>query len=340
VPSVGGDEQHEMSVAESQTVVPKPTRRWYCLTPDRAVIGLLTVECVLWLSSELGWSPMIWTFLVAVAAVGAALMGMLVSFLVCLIFRWRFQYSIRFLLVLTVAIVIPCSWYAVVMKRARSQSAIVHAIYKEGGDVIFEHGSWSGAEPPGPPWLQGLLATDFFMNATGVAFIGDHVTVTDDGLEDFKRLPQLRLLQLDDTHVTDAGLEHLKGLKQLEVLRLNRTNVTDAGLEHLRELTTIGGLYLAGTRVTDAGLVHLDGMTQLQFLDLYGTKVTDVGLSHLSGLSQLQALGLDNTQVTDAGLDNLSGLRQLQEVSLSGSKVTDEGVRKLQQALPNCKITR
>ena len=33
--------------------LPKP--RWYRLTPDRLLIGLLIVECLLWLSERFGW---------------------------------------------------------------------------------------------------------------------------------------------------------------------------------------------------------------------------------------------------------------------------------------------
>ena len=54
----------------------------------------------------------------------------------------------------------------------------------------------------------------------------------------------------------------------------------------------------------------------------------------------LWGLDLFDAQVTDAGLVHLKGLTQLQELYLVDTKVTDEGVKKLQQALPNCKIRR
>ena len=322
-----GSDQYTTSGLGSEPVPPKPRIRLIRLTPDRFVIGLLVLECLLWLSSELGWSPMIWTFLVAVAVVGATLLGMLLSFLVCLVLRWRFQFSIRSLLVLTVAIAIPCSWWAVVMKRAWAQHAIVQAIYEQGGDIDWEI-NWQG-EAPGPRWLQGLTANTFFMNAIGVYFAGDHVTVTDAGLEPLKGLPRLRTLQLDNTQVTDAGLGHIEGLNQLRGLSLNLTMVTDAGLEHLKGLTKIEGLYLAGTEVTDAGLVSLKALPNLQVLDLNGTKVTDAGLSRLIGQTKIEELYLAGTKVSDTGLVSLKGLPDLHVLNLDGTKVTDAGLAHL-----------
>ena len=49
---------------------------------------------------------------------------------------------------------------------------------------------------------------------------------------------------------------------------------------------------------------------------------------------------LDGTQVTDAGLKHLTGLTKLQALNLGSTQVTDAGVNTLQQALPNCQISR
>ena len=83
---------------------PDPKPLWYRLTPDRLVIGLLAVECLLWLSERFQWFAFDqhkgWTVLIAVAVVGGAMLVMLGWFISSLLFRWRFQFSIRSLLVL------------------------------------------------------------------------------------------------------------------------------------------------------------------------------------------------------------------------------------------------
>ena len=59
--------------------------------------------------------------LVAIAAVGAVFVLMLLWFLIALVFRRRFQFSLRSLLLLVVVVAIPCSWLATEMKAAREQ---------------------------------------------------------------------------------------------------------------------------------------------------------------------------------------------------------------------------
>ena len=58
-----------------------PPIRWYRLTPDRLVIGLLVVEWLLWLSERFQYFGFNqhkgWTVLIAVASVGVAMLVML-----------------------------------------------------------------------------------------------------------------------------------------------------------------------------------------------------------------------------------------------------------------------
>ncbi len=289
------------------------TRIGYHLTPDRLVLLMLAVEGLLWLSDRLGWP--VWhkgyAVLTAVASVGVAFLLMLAWFAVALIFRWRFQFSIRSLLVLVVVVAVPCSWLAVDMKKAREQAEAVATVWKLGWLSGYDYQT-ARSGLPGVACLRNLLGLDFFSNVDGLAWTY--------------------------STVTDAALENIRGLRGLQRLFLRNTKITDAGLKNLRGLASLQLLEMTNTKVTDSGLEQIKGLSQLQWLDMRNTKVTDSGLEQIKGLSQLQWLYLDGTQVTDAGLDKLSGLTKLEELRLRGTKVTDAGVKKLQHALPKCAI--
>ena len=85
---------------------PEPKRRWFYPTPSWLVICLLAAECLLWLSERYQWfsfnSHKGWTVLIAVAAVGVGTMLLFIWLLFALLFRLRFQFSIRSLLVMVV----------------------------------------------------------------------------------------------------------------------------------------------------------------------------------------------------------------------------------------------
>ena len=121
--------------------VPKP--RWYHLTPDRAVLGLLAVEGFLLLSEWCQWFAFNrhkgHTVLIAGAVVGVVFLLMLFWFLAALLFRLRFQFSIRSLLVLAGVVAIPFSWLATEMKGARKQREAVEATEKAGGSVYYDY---------------------------------------------------------------------------------------------------------------------------------------------------------------------------------------------------------
>ena len=111
----------------------KPKLRWFHATPGRLLVVLLAVEGILFLSER--WFPKGWAVLIAIASVIAAMVLMLLWFTAALLFRWRFQYGLRSLLLLVVIVAVPCSWLATEMQQARKQKEAVEAILKLGGWV-------------------------------------------------------------------------------------------------------------------------------------------------------------------------------------------------------------
>ena len=275
----------------------KPQARWFHPTPDRFVIGLLAVECLLWLSEPFHWFANGWVTVIAVATVGAAMPVAVLWFLAGLVFRCRFQFGVRSLLVLVIVVAIPCSLLATEMRRANEERQALRAIKELAG-------KWSVLRdyPSGPTWLHDILGDEYFNRDCSVFVHNDKFTDAD--FEHLKALCQLRVLALEGTRVTDAGLKNLRELRQLEVLSLKGGPVTDAGMVHLEWLTELNKLHLEHTQVGDAGLEHIKGLCNMKRLYLGDTRVTDAGLENLEGLSELLELGLENTQVTDAGLEH------------------------------------
>ena len=69
------------------------------------------------------------------------------------------------------------------------------------------------------------------------------------------------------------------------------------------------------------------------------TDISDAGLENLQGLANLADLNLAGCKrVTDAGLALLEGLKNLKTLTLRGNAVTPEGLKKVQKALPNCRL--
>ena len=241
-------------------------RRWYRLTPDRLVLLLLVVEVALWLSDRLGWPA--WhkgyAVSIAVAAVGLTLTALLLWWLAALLFRGRFQFSLRSMLVMVVAVAVPCSWLAAEMKKAREQEAAVEAIERAGGHWAYGREISGDIEYMivgplyGPEWLRKLLGDDFFNDVKYVAFTSTIATqATDADLAHVAELKHLTSLFVGDTQITDAGLAKIAGLSELRELILYSPKFTDRGMEYLAGLKKLRSLYLTDTQVTDEGIKNL-----------------------------------------------------------------------------------
>jgi hypothetical protein len=196
--------------------------------------------------------------------------------------------------------------------------------------------------------LRRLDFSDTNMTDSGMAALKDlrqlqwlnlrRAKVTDAGLKYLQNLPQIRFLDLGGTHVTDDGLIYLKDLRQLQRLDLGFTKVADNGLVNLQGLEQLRQLEFWGNHISDAGLERLKELKHLESLTLAFANVTDGGLSKLNDMAHLRMLCLRGTKITDAGLSQIVCLTQLQQLDIHDTQVTDKGVKKLQQALPNCKI--
>ena len=338
-------------------------RRRYCPTPGWLVYGSLAVTGLLFASERWRWfwfnDHKGWTVLIAVAGVGVVLMVTAVLWAVALLLRWRFQFGIRTLFVLTVAVALPCSWLGVKMKKAKEQREAVREVLRAEGFLKYDYevdasGRWrTNPQVPKPIWLPRLFGDDFFCDAIAIVFhesqrepeqragqaaatmeaaelIQIIPKVTDADLAMYpQNFPLLRKLTLSDTNITYAGLKHLRGLTNLKELYFYHKNaLTIPEAEQLGQLHQLEELDLSYMQLTDAELQYLGGLTDLRSLDLFNVQgITDVGLTHLKGMTRLKSLNLlQSHAITDVGLKYIEGLTELESLDLMDTRVTDAGL--------------
>jgi hypothetical protein len=163
----------------------------------------------------------------------------------------------------------------------------------------------------------------------------DHVTdlrlggsreLTDDGLLQLARMPQLEQLNLSEYpggKLTDRGLEVLRHLPNLRRFEMTwQAGITDAGVANLRFCDRLERVDLMGSPTGDGAIAALQGKEELHYLST-GRLVTDAGIPLLHALPRIkQAHGETRSHLlidgpfTDAGLTGLAGLEGVGELDL------------------------
>ncbi|MGA2253866.1 MAG: hypothetical protein ABSG53_04320 [Thermoguttaceae bacterium] len=334
------------------------------------MLALLAVEVLLWLSERFGWLGWhkAYAVLTCVASVGVAMLLMLVWFAVALVFRWRFQFSLRTLLLLVVVAAVPCSWLAACTKDAKTQRTVVDSIESAGGDAYFydrenkcqfHYHTWNlRSSPLLPSWavfdLYYSISHVFYHPQPANFDRPQTIIIQENGnfseqITLITKLRHLRCLGLAGTTVDDACLEQLAKMGELERLYLQCTKVTSMGVAKLKQSLPNVEIGWGWDRVKyqhgsegaeyttfqeDNAIANEKDLTRLEL----SVDATDAELIRLSEFGRLKSLSLRNTKITDAGLQYLKRLTQLQTLDLRGTNASIKGIKKLQQALPNCEI--
>ena len=236
------------------TAAPERKPRWYRLTPERFIWAVLFLEIFLWISDRCRWFAFNekkgWTILIAMAALGLSLLWFSLWFLSAWVYRRRFQFGIRMMLVLTIAVAIPFSWLKTSIEQAKGEQEIAAYLKEKFNCHIGYRESLQAS-----PWLSKILGENFSI--------------------------QIYQICQPDIAFSDEDLQRCYELSELESIILNRSAITDAGLENIGNLTRLKYLELADTLITDAGLKHLAKLHALEELDLTGTNTTEAGVQEL-----------------------------------------------------------
>ena len=206
--------------------------------------------------------------------------------------------------------------------------------------------------------IPGLHANGLMTDAVLARIAGfDHVTalslggsreLTDDGLLQLARMPQLEHLDLNEYpggKLTDRGLEVLRHLPNLRTFEMTwQAGISDAGIANLRFCDQLERVDLMGSPTGDGAIEALQGKPKLRHFSS-GRLVTDAGLRLLHNFPMLKKWGgteanaghlLIDGPFTNDGLTNLAGLEGVFELDLFWhvTGITSDGFAHLAR-LPN-----
>jgi hypothetical protein len=256
--------------------------------------------------------------------------------------RGRLQICLIDVFVIFTLVACGFAYWATLASERDRQARVVEQLKRAEATSDAEV-EWSRG---GPSWLRKWLGDKPF--AVGDRVIG--ICLSNEG---FASLTQLRSLEVvcfsGSFPISDGDMKVIGELPELKALDLCMCgHESDESGENgfprdetiqLPPLPHLRGLNLYDAAFYGDGLEYL---RDIEVLDLTGTEIGDDAMPKFETTRNLKSLSLAGTKITDAGLRHLKGLTQLRELWLGSDdrpeKVTAEGIKRLQQALPNCKI--
>jgi rRNA maturation protein Nop10 len=197
-------------------------------------------------------------------------------------------------------------------------------------------------------YLEELYAGETQLTDADIAKLSRNIRVlqlwsaviTDGGIEHIVRMKNLRDLKMQfSRQVTIHGFDRLATMRQLESLGINGTNITNDVLLRFGGMKQLTRLSVSSSRITEDGLSVIIQLKKLEDLDLsFVPGVRDTWIEQLASLPNLEKLDLSFVPVTDDCLVHLYKMPQLKYLQLVHTGISPLGIRKLQEALPSCRI--
>lgn len=156
--------------------------------------------------------------------------------------RWRFQFSLATLLLLTTAVSLVLAFQA---SHLYAKRRAIEMIIRLGGFISYDYewtekGEWRDAtHPPGPKFLRWLLGEYYAAEPVEIQLCRDARSTpelfTDSEARQLAVLHELDWLVLTGSNITDEGIMYFKGLEKLGRLDIENTLVTDEGVAALQK---------------------------------------------------------------------------------------------------------
>lgn len=165
------------------------------------------------------------------------------------------QFSLRFLLILVLAISLPLGWW---VNSAERQRKAAEQFRLMGGTVDYDPRDESIAVPN---WLRSVLPFDMYANVYAVDVPYHNRSPTNVDPHPFfpllKAFPKIYSVCVGSPLVTDDDVAHLDGLTHLGYLHLQSKLVTDKSIETLIRFREINNLSLGCTGIKEDGFARL-----------------------------------------------------------------------------------
>lgn len=273
--------------------------------------------------------------------------------------RW-FQFSLRTLLIVMIAVGSLAGLVGIRLQRARRQHEAAVAIRRLEGTV--EYSQAQGTPLVVRDLLEAQLGRDFFDSVVAVQVDLLPADTTEGqlavwrSLADFPQLEQLavdyprryprsrfnigpilRLERLETLKIRDAqidgdDLKPLARMPALKTLDLSFCQIGDDAWPHVVAIEKLHTLDASYSFVTDAGTGQLARCRHLRHLVLKRAVITDRGAAELAKIAGLESLVLDGTRITDVALASLARLENLQTLSICETSVSDRGLAALESS--------
>ena len=285
--------------------------------------------------------------------------------------RSRLQFGIRSLLLVTAAVAVLCSLFALVFQRGKAESSALSQIQSyvgvtstpQYGHVEYLHVQTCDLSrlTLTPRQLQGLSAmcrlrililnipylyrTDDggrLAGPDGCAFrfpydhaytLGGSKTMLSE-----RKQPSLYYTSAQLDAFLASAKQALPPSTSSDSCPVSLGRLDDDVIGHISSLHTLRELYLGGNPITDEGVRQLSALEYLEVLNLEGTQITDASMADLAELPQLRILYVNNTRVTDEGIKELRRCIYLEDLDVDGTAVTIGAIRDLRRSLP--RLTR
>jgi hypothetical protein len=211
--------------------------------------------------------------------------------------RRRWQWTIRGMLALTLAMSLPVALY--VNHDNRPSARAVAALRKSGNAVGYDYQKFGATLYEK---IARLAGEDYFGSVDSITFSSE---VGQEELETLSQFPKLRELKFYGVGTfTGDNWQPLTNSKRLEKLNLSGQWFGDDEIEFLQSMSQLQELELDGSLITDEGLKKLARFTKLRWLRVVEARTSPEGLAALRA-------ALPNCRIEGEGHPNLAAILKM-----------------------------